>query len=428
MNSGIKLVNSGFPLIDRNWGGIYRGGSYLIVGPKKSGRTLLGLQFAKESALAKETCLYFTTMRPKDLMIQATSLNFDLQTYMNKNRVIVVRVASPDDAYEHSVPDDYLIDYLNDIVTVVNQYKPSRIIFDELTKYVGFRSIGLLRDVFIHTLEVIEENDISSFFVIGEPATPKAEEIVETISESVTGIIQLKKSPTKIMEKYFGGMATISPNVGHAEGVFSDQYIIKPYEGILLADDEEEIIEENVMEKQSVKSKKTHLFDNMNYQNATSSQNSIDDTLFSNIYEMSDFLLVLNNQIALHKSTGQNFILVTLKLDPAAQIKGLLSLKQLQNAVKVSASRKDKICVQENKVHLLLIKSTRENVLEFIGKLLFNLPSTDEGYVQTIKKFISILIVQVNENVANADSLMNYVSSSDSSEMNLYTSLDRLEF
>ena len=140
MSSSIRLISSGFNFIDKKWGGIYRGGSYMLVGPRKSGRTLLGLQFALESAKSQEVCLYFTTMRPKDLMIQAASLNFDIQAYMNQNLIIVVRVAPPNDVYDMPNPDDYLVEYMNDIITVVNQYNPQRIIFDELTILLKDRS------------------------------------------------------------------------------------------------------------------------------------------------------------------------------------------------------------------------------------------------------------------------------------------------
>src|SRR4030042_6999086 len=98
MSNSIELVPSGFSFIDQHWGGIYRGGSYILVGQRKSGRTLISLQFALEAAKAKEVCLYFTNMRPKDLMIQAASLNFDIQAYMNQNLIVVVRIAPPDNS------------------------------------------------------------------------------------------------------------------------------------------------------------------------------------------------------------------------------------------------------------------------------------------------------------------------------------------
>ena len=81
MKKKIQLLPSGISLVDSAWGGFYRGGTYMLIGAHKTGRTLLGLQFALESAKQKEVCLYFTNMRPKDLMIQAASIDFDLYCY-----------------------------------------------------------------------------------------------------------------------------------------------------------------------------------------------------------------------------------------------------------------------------------------------------------------------------------------------------------
>src|SRR3990172_5971730 len=145
MKQKIQIIQSGIPLVDKAWGGFYRGGTYLSVGARKSGRTLLSLQFAMECARQKEVCLYFTSMRPKDLMIQAASIDFDLQAYMNQNLIIVVRVAPPADLYEVGNPAEFLVEYMNDIVTVVEQYQPNKIVFDELTPFIGFNDLSMLQ-------------------------------------------------------------------------------------------------------------------------------------------------------------------------------------------------------------------------------------------------------------------------------------------
>ena len=140
MASKIQLFPSGIPLVDLEWGGLYRSGTYFIIGPQKSGRTLLSLQYAFECALRKEVCVFFTTLRPKDLLIHAASIGFDLQHYMNQNLVIVVKVTAPEDLKNTEDPDAYLAEYIKDIIPVVEHYKPAKIVFDELTKFVGFKS------------------------------------------------------------------------------------------------------------------------------------------------------------------------------------------------------------------------------------------------------------------------------------------------
>lgn len=405
MNSSVRLIPSGFGLIDQNWGGIYKGGSYIIVGPRKSGRTLLGLQFALQAAKSSEVCLYFTNMRPKDLMIQASSINFDIQSYMNQNLIIVVRVAPPNDVYEFNNPDKYLIEYLNDIITVIDQYNPNRIIFDELTQYIGFQDIGLLKKVFVNTLEIIEDRNITSLFIVGEPATQKTQEIIDTLTEEVTGVIYIRKSPQKIEGKYHGGTVTIIPNVGHTEGQFDSEYRIEPFKGVTVYTKPPKFeYEKQPQEKKPKKVKKKT------------------DTGFfavNNLYNLNDFMLILNNQIALYNSTGQIFQVIFLRIDPAAQTRELLSVKQLLNIVRSITSKKDKICEYENKILILQVKSDGKSLLEFMNKIIENLPSSDESYVELIKQYISIYSREVDEGIDKAEDMIGDITISEkSSDLN----------
>lgn len=419
MVSSVKRIASGFSFIDRNWGGVYRGGSYLVVGPRKSGRTLLGLQFALEAAKSAEVCLYFTIMRPKDLMIQAASLNFDIQSYMNQNLIIVVRVAAPNEIYEVYNPDDYLVEYFNDIMTVVDQYHPSRIIFDELTPFVGFRNLDYLRDTFLHTLEYIEDSDITSLFVISEPATQKANSIVEGLSQFVTGIISLKKENQR-GERFQGGMVSIIPNVGHTEGQFTSEYRIEPYKGITteFSPNEKTLTETYEMPLPMPPVRR-------DFSKPTKIDIPSEPYAFSNVYNYNDFLLILNNQIALYKSTGQIFNLVSFKLDPSAQVKGLLSVNQLQNAVRQSTNKKDKICAIENKVIVLLVRGNMKSVVDLMSNVQNNLPSKDDNYIQAIQDYISIFNSEIDERVENAESMMEYILSAETSQTNAYQPINK---
>jgi len=382
-------------------------------------------------------------MRPKDLMIQAASINFDIQSYMNQNLIIVVRVAPPTDIYQMANPDEFLIEYLNDIVTVVNQYNPSRIIFDELTPYVGFNNIDLLREVFLHTLETIEERDISSLFLIGEPATPTAQDIINTISQYATGVIYLKKELKRDKGMQPGGTVVITPNVGHTEGQFSDRYVIMPYKGVVVEESEAKFSKDNEiitpelnysgtkddLRKTVVNDNPTNLgnrYTQIEIDEPTPSPPNINDIDFSSIYNSEDFHLILNNQIALYKSTGQKFNLISFKLDPAAHVKGLLTLNQLQKAVINSTDKKDKVCIIDNKVISLLIKSNKAGAIQVAEKLKRSLPSKDEKYIDAVLDYITMIQIQVDERVENAEGMLNFILSEETSSDNYYEPLKKI--
>ncbi len=431
MIGSVKLIPSGFSIIDDNWGGIYRGGSYLVIGPKKSGRSLLALQYTREAVNNNEVCLYFTNMRARDLMIQAASINFDIQNHMNEENVIVVRIASPDDLYNLSNVDNYLIEYMNDIISVVGQYNPSRIVFDELTPYVGFTNLDMLRDSFRHTVEVIEDQEITSFYILGEPATARAKSVVDMLAQQVTGVIYLKRSMEDEEKSGHAGTVEIIPNVGHPQGEFSDKYKIIPNEGLVIVNKEVKVLQEKEVadtfdeldknekiEKAAGKSEKKEEIKSEPKQNLRSVKirpaelNLTKETIgSSSTYNSNDFILLLNNQIALYRSTGQLFNLVSLKLDPAAQVKGYLNSEQLINTVTMSATRKDKVMADENKILTLLVNSDENDVQKFISNIPKNLPSTDDEYIKTVLSYISVVTVEVDNNVENGEVMLNFILS-----------------
>lgn len=437
MSGIINLIPSGFRFIDKNWGGVYKGGSYLIVGPRKSGRTLLALQLAKEAAKSDQVCLYFTNMRPKDLMIQAASINFDIQSYMNKNLVIVVRVAPPGELEDFRNNDDVLGDYIRDIISVVNEYKaflPARVVFDELTPYLGFEDLGYLQSVFLQTLEEIEDKNISSFFVVSEPAAKRAEAIVDVIASNVTGIIYLKKSAQKL-NQFHGGTVIITPNVGHTEGQFSDTYTIQPQKGIFVEIEEtaEAIQQSANVDKESFDTESSKKPVEINLSKLTEPkfnedlQKEVEAEPYeiSNLYNYNDFTLVLNNQIALYKTTGQVFSLLTFKLDPSAQLRNLLTLNQLQKALVSVTDKKDKICVIDNKIILLLVRSSQSKVSKILLELKNNLPSSDDAYINAIMDLINLFYLEVNDKIESADMMIEYINNADQNKNN-FLSLNKI--
>ena len=377
MKEKIQVIPSGIPLVDLTWGGFYRGGTYFLFGPKKSGRKILALQVVKQTVKEKEKCLYFTSVRPKDLMINAAAINFDLQECMQQNSVIVVRVTPPKNLDVAKDPDVYLAEYLRDIQNVVNQYNPDRIIFDELTPFIGFKDSTVLSDSFSESIEPIEDKGITSLFILGEPATPAAQKLINTLLNLSTGYISLQ----------------IFPNVGHIEGKFSADYFIESHDGIKV-----EIFPYKTNDKPAT------IYKQKEYVRLSDLQ--ITNEIYSpiNVYSIDDFKLILNNQIAYFKSTSELFTLVSVKLDAKAERNNLLTINQLQSAVRLSVDKKDKICVLQNKVLVLFTKEEKE-ISNFIAQIIKNLPLNTPNYLNTITRFISVYSAKVTRETENAEEM-----------------------
>lgn len=397
MKQKIQLLNSGIPLVDDAWGGFYLGGTYLLIGSHKSGKTLLGLQYALECAKQKEVCLYFTSMRPKDLMIQAASIDFDLQHYMNQNLVILVRVAPPANIQEVENHDEFLVEYLKDIVTVVEQYQPKKVVFDELTPFIGFNDVNLLQQIYIQTTEAIEDAGITSLFLLGDPATPGSKQIADALVAYSTGIVYLQKQELLQGSSQSGSMI-ITPNIGHTEGQFKSNYSIEPYKGVTVDYKGTKLTDRTSISKQ--KNEKG------NYINLSDIKVTTDNISFPNYYTIDEFKLILNNQVALYKSTGQAFVIVSFKLNQEATHLKLLTINQLQNIIRLSTEKKDKICIIDDKVFVLITREEQKNINTLLARVKDNIQNDDKEYLEKVTSNISVLSYKVDENIQNSDDVL----------------------
>jgi len=227
MAQNIKLISSGISFIDQNWGGFYSGGTYLVFGPRKSGRTSMGLQFSWQGAMQNEVCVYFTSMRPRNIIIQAESMGMDIQTYIDKNLIVMVRTALPY-VQARDNADEHLAAFMRDTLNVVEAFNPDRLVFDELTPYVDFEDLNGLENTFLETTEILEENNITSLYLLSEPATPRAQSILERLLKNVTGHISFQKTDNENGVDPRSAKITITPNIGHNKGRLVADYALPP--------------------------------------------------------------------------------------------------------------------------------------------------------------------------------------------------------
>ncbi len=384
MEKKIQIVPSGISLVDKSWGGFYRGGTYFLIGQHKSGKTLLGIQNVMECVKQKEVCLFFTTMRPKDLMFHAASIDFDLQYYMDQNLIIVIRVTPP--PVDQTNQDEYLVEYFKDIAALVKQYYPNRIVFDELTPFIEFQNLNLLKNAFLQAVEIIEESNITSLFLLGEPATMQSKNLVDILTSESTGTVYLDKEEDELKIK--SGKITIVPNVGHIEGRFSADYYLMPYKGITTEKIDDKIESSKSSAERGYKKLSELELPAISYPSF-------------NFYNSDELCLYINNQIALYKSTRQKFSVVSFSLDLEAEKNNLLNINQLLNAVRLSIDKKDKFSVINNKVIILLLKEESDN-MTIISRVKSNLPVNEPEELNKILKFISINSITVDNSIKSS--------------------------
>ncbi len=204
-------ILSGIDLIDQAWGGLYRGGSYLIYGRAVSGRGLLTMLFSQTGAHLDERCLFISPDRPKDLMIQAASMGFNLREAYERGMVKLTRI--PQMLNVSELGDEGVAKALLDLVAVVRQHRPDRLIINDFMPYVQFRSFERFRSAFVQMLEQIDSLDTTMMLVMAEPANQQSRQVIEFMRSQMTGSIHIE-----LVEDDIGSTQrrlTMIPNIGH---------------------------------------------------------------------------------------------------------------------------------------------------------------------------------------------------------------------
>jgi len=396
MKSSLELKISGISLADKAWGGLYPGGNYLLTGPHKSGRTIMSLQFAKECVQQKQVCLYFTTMRPKYLMISAASINFDLQQYVNQNMIILVRVSPPKNIEKRENSDSYLAEYMSELVELVEQYKPAKLVFDEFTPFVEFKNLENLKDSFLKTLEAIEEQNVTSLFILSEPATKAAINIVDAISPSATGVIELKRDEKSY--EYYGGIMTITPNFGHTQGRFTSKYLLQPDVGI--------VTEFKQPGEETASGKKPA--EEIAYSKLSEIKVEDEESLDLNFYKINDFKLVLNNQIAFINASNERSAILSIKITDELVAKEDFLSDLVKNVVRLSIDKKDKICFHQNHILIFIPKAKDEYIESLLRKVRTNISRFDEHY--KLSEQIYYKDIFIDGSIKNSEDIFNKLS------------------
>ncbi len=441
MNTLVNLVQSGIALVDVAWGGLYRGSTYTVIGAKKSGKSILGLHYAKASVEAGEKCLFFTGTKIKDLTILGHNINFDVTGGINDQKLIVIKVASSAEIVEE-LSDGYLTDYYRDMLSVISEYKPDRLVFDEFTPFLMFSDVNALRNNFHAFADTLDELQSTNLLIISEPGDEEAQGLVDIVTEGSTGIIYLQKNSEAKKSSFTGGKATITPITGHLEGQHSSAYTIEPYEGLVFTDldtsnfrktAEKRVrttkqIDPPAKSDKPLKSESSQQSSNSDFvtpferskQKGGGSMPNVpgdyeilsrietipDPFSITNIYEPDEFKLILGNQLSLFKSTGQAFKLISVKLDSVAEDRKLCTMKQLLNVIRISTEKKDKLCLMEDRILVLLSKADEKalNVLSY--KILQNLPVVDEQERDLLVQLIYIKSHFIDPTTAGVESLL----------------------
>ncbi|NNE35873.1 MAG: hypothetical protein HKN13_11575 [Rhodothermales bacterium] len=202
-------ITSGVDVVDRAWGGLFRGGSYLVYGRVSNGRGLLALAFEQAGVAVGERAMFVSNSRQKDLLIQSTAIGFNVAEAGRDQLFRHVRTndLSPANREDVGARIDHLID-------LILEFKPARLVVNDLVSLINVGkdvSLGDFQKHFVKLLEQIEPIDTTALFTLPDPGNKSARKLAEYIMSRCAGAIHVgpREADTR------GYRLTLLPQIGH---------------------------------------------------------------------------------------------------------------------------------------------------------------------------------------------------------------------
>jgi KaiC/GvpD/RAD55 family RecA-like ATPase len=408
MSDSTRLIPSGISLVDRAWGGFYEGGSYLIVGPRKSGRTSLALQFACEAASRKEACLYFTTMRPRYLSIQAASIGIHLERLLAEKSMAMMRILSPASAPAR----DNFAEYIDAVQESIQAHRPDRVVIDELTPLVGPGDQGDPAPALASLTERLESNGITSLYVIGEPATPSSRKLADSFVESMTGTICLQRDSASSARELPGGRILITPNIGHPEGQFMAGFSIEPHKQLQM-DDRSTWSRPSVSTSSLLPSGTDPTFNHpfgrdsrLDHDFLPAAGTFVERQIIrAGLCSAGEFLEELHAHLETSRSTGALPRVVAFRVEPSNGRSDSFTLEQIARTVEAVGGPGHKVCVHRNLVMTVDPGDEPRDIHALVAE-----------HIEEAMHRISGMLIHVNQRFPDAESFFAYVERKFSTE------------
>lgn len=218
-----EKVPSGIEILDQIWGGLYKGRTYLVIGPQGSGKTVLGFQFLAAGLKKGEGSAFATDRRVEDLLLQIESFGFNIKEHLDEGRLHFLRFPS-------SLSPSKTNQAINDVLFYLESERVERLVLDSPLSLV-LPDLEKFRALIEEVLYRLEELRVSTLMTIREPANLGATKVVEMLEELATGVIRFSYN---LKESTLLKRISFRAKWGYPTTTFSYDYKIVPPQGVVI--------------------------------------------------------------------------------------------------------------------------------------------------------------------------------------------------
>lgn len=183
----------GLPIIDETFGGIFSNRSFLVCGPSKSGKTVLGLRFVQQGLQQNERCLYLSTIMANDLSICAESLGFDMAPHIESGDLTLLE-------YETFIPGNGApgLDMLppegfDQLREIINANSIERVVLDTVLPWVSVKQPDRMAEQIFSFTRSFDRLGVTTLLTLPKPVSNMSFRLKKSIEDVVPISILLQK-------------------------------------------------------------------------------------------------------------------------------------------------------------------------------------------------------------------------------------------
>ncbi len=205
----INKIFSGIGFIDKDIGGLYQYGSYLICGEKETGKTVLTSQFLVEGLKKNEMCLLVTGENPGSFINEIqNSLGFDFSLYLKRGLLNILQYERPEGG-----PAGKLGQYLFEVNAFVSKKGVERVIID-LATMLGMLDEKKIEEHIREFIKFLEKMHITALLLLDKSRAPSMFQVERALINEAVGVFRIEKKTDEKNNKVFYSMK-IEKIAGH---------------------------------------------------------------------------------------------------------------------------------------------------------------------------------------------------------------------
>lgn len=176
-------TRTGIPVLDTAFGGLYLKQPTLVTGRRKSGKSIVAIQFLAKTLLSGESAVMFTAREPSDITASLDSMDVDTGEALANNQLTIIPYASMERGGGGpfaALPFPQALDELGELVS---SHPLAYAIFDSVVPWTAIEPVEDMPEHAEKFVSSLETMGLTSMLLLPKAASDAAQKLTNVLRE-----------------------------------------------------------------------------------------------------------------------------------------------------------------------------------------------------------------------------------------------------